>query len=1017
VPEEGRRERLPDWKAREDAVRSRGVNLVVEASAGTGKTHLLVERVISFAAGGEPVDGLAVVTFTESAAAELRSRIRRGLAGMKPGPAKNDALRKLPSAFVGTIHGFASKVLRDYFYLTQVDPSFSAGAAAFPGMELERLWDRYLAGLPAGTIDGCSDLLLSCRDLPETALKLACMPWVEWPACFFPGGSWARASYGPWLGECRRIHEIARKADPVDGLASCLTNACPKLEELLGAQARLGMIRPLLQGIGFSRTGHTRWPSRDVLDDVKAACTAMKQALPSSILTDQFGQLVWPFVEELRSLRRSDRSSLTFEDLLYRCHSALAAQPALRDLVAERFRIVMIDEFQDTSGIQARLFSGFLSHGGEVGPGRLTVVGDPKQSIYGWRDADIETFKSTVDGLEKNGALRRSIEVSNRSTRNIVEFVNAFGEALFADPPPEERRYACGYARLVPHPLAEEGRKVTIAWVPRFGNAPVQRRREAAWLASYLLRETDGGAKADGWAVLLRSMGDIDIFIQAFEAAGLPWNLDSSRDFRNRPETADLRALLTTLLSPSDRIAFCTVLRSPFFGVSDGDITLALGKRFETWLEPPEGLPASVAGACGLLRNLREIALASPPAELMHAILYGTSLAAVIAASRWQSGRRLSNLRYLLGWCLSGGASSTADLLEGLGRDGQGSAAIEDPSSPPSLRDSILLGTIHGSKGLTYRNVVYVSTQKGRGSSAQPRIDEKLGLAAVSFGDGLGTPYLEDLEASYAQRENAESRRLAYVAATRAAKRLTILAHQEAEEAKGFLPGLVRSASEAALDGSPGCVESIVVEPVELPCAARLVLPHERAGSGPAPRMLPVAVKPATDPESPEILLGNAVHSILEVIDLKDPEGWISRNLGRSILPRGVDPERAAELARSLFRLRNLPVDLASAGVEREYPFMALDGNGRPGQNRVDLLAESGGMLYAIDYKTDNVSTEAGILERMDCYRPGQEEYGRILSDALGREVSVWLALLVPCEARKIGDYSPRHPRRRPART
>jgi len=996
--------RLPDQDARDRAAGARGVNLVVEASAGTGKTHLLVERVVSLASDGVPLDSMAVVTFTEAAAAELRSRIRHGIASMKRGERREDCLRRLPGTLIGTIHGFASRVLRDYFHLTGVDPAFTAGEQAIPGVELARLWDRYLTALPFETVTGCADLLIEMQGIPAIALELACMPWVVWPGSFLPAGAPVEVPWDRWLDECSELDELVRGADRTDRLAACLLAVLPPLCSLLRSRAGLRRMLPTLAEIRLTG-GRRGWPSREGFERAKALAGRLRSEIPSALLTSQFGTLVWPFVEELRRLRASDRSNLTFDDLLHRCRDALAARPILREDVSSRFRSVLIDEFQDTSGIQVSLFREFLSSGGRTTPGRLTVVGDPKQSIYGWRNADIEVFKATASELAVEGA-RETIEVSMRSTANIVRFVNAFGTALFADVPQAESRYACGYAPLVARPGADEGGKVTVALVPETGDEDGRRMVEAAWLADRLGREMEMSPGSGGWAVLFRSMTGIETYLRALSARGLPWSLDAGRDFVKRPETADLRALLSVLLVPSDRAALLTVLRSPFFAVPDEEITAAIGEGLETYLDAPPAVPAHVGLACELLAALRATACAAPPAELLQAILYRTSFAASIASSGWETGRRIANLKYLYDWCISSGTASTADLLEALGEKGQGASRLEDPSTPPSDDGSITIGTIHGAKGLTYPNVVLVGTLRSTRRSGTVMKDEAAGRAAVSFHDGRGTPLMEELKESAGGLSDAESRRLAYVAVTRAARGLIVMAHQEESAARGFFAGVVRKACLAALSDCPGSTRSEVIEVLDYPRPAGF---RERvepgAGTGAVMPGLPLEIHTKEDLDTPALRLGSAVHSILEKIDLGNPAEWLERNMQGCILPPGVDPREAARLALALFGCRGLPADLSSSRVEREYPVLARGESGRPEEGFVDLLVDSGEMLFAIDYKTDAAGTEEEILSVVADYRQRQERYGRALSDALGRPVSVWLALLVPGEARKVGDF------------
>lgn len=993
--------RLPDQEAREEVVAASGVNVAVEASAGTGKTHLLIRRVRSLATRGDdpiPLRNLAVVTFTDAAAAELRMRIRRSLRELG-GEQRAALLRDMPSAVVSTIHGFASRVLRDYFHLAGVSPTFTVSKSAISPTELSRLWDAHLSSVPAETLLRCADLLETPDSLPNLARELSDLPWLKWPDSFLDPADRRLTARGAWAAMCRETLAAMDGAGDSDTLACSLREVLPRVAGALDDGAPLTEIACTCAGIRSGRASNRAWPSKEARDAAASFRDSLKRDMPGLLLYPQLEELLGPFVEKLASAREGSRSRLTYDDLLNRCTGALAPGSALLAEAGARFIHVLIDEFQDTSPDQVALFRSLLG-GGRIPQGRMTIVGDPKQSIYGWRHADIRMYRDMLEELSGDGeTLRRTITVSNRSTRAIVDFVNSFGYELFSGPGPGEEPYSCSYSPLVPRDDALEGDPVCVLISPEGLGAEDRARFEAAWLADFLKEQQVARKGLRGWALLFRSMTHVDIFRDALEDAGIPWRFDSARDFRKRPETADFRNLMECVGVPTDRKALLSVLRSPFFGVPDDDITAAIEAGLEGFSLVPAGAPPSVAQACGALAALREASLAMPPAELLQTFLLELPFVASLVAEGYETERRLADIQYLFGLCLSGEAGSTPDLMEALADAPEAEEALEDPS-PPSDSNGVILGTIHKAKGLGYDHVVFVSTGSGGGRRGTLRLDERSGRAAVKVGAGRSTPLWRDLEGLYAVRDRAESRRLAYVAVTRAKETLTVLAGNQSRSSD-IARAVYRSVCAAAeADSRIELREMPEVSPPASRERRPVVLPSSPSpASLPQPKSVPIPGRGSQE----RFRMGLAVHSLLEKIDMSDPEGWLDRNLPRSLLPRGVDRVEARRLALRFFRL-DLPFPPGRALIRREYPYFSRRPDGGIQERYVDLLADWEGMLFALDYKTDAAEgMDAALAE----YSEKQELYGRDLSRAAGRAVTVMLAFLDPGRLVAVGTFSP----------
>jgi ATP-dependent helicase/nuclease subunit A len=996
-------DRLTDRAEREEILRERARNVAIEASAGTGKTHLLTERLVGFLSDGGSIERMAVVTFTRAAAAELRTRVRRKISGGALSGAKAaEQSMLMPAAMIDTIHGFASSVLRRFSHLAGVDPGFTVTSSAFDRRSLARRWDEYLAALDPATVTRNLALLCDAKvDLSELAGALAGLPdWFTGGECIASGIAAERMSEDWWRGRLAALEQEAMACTGPDRLSDWLGHALPLLRRSLEGSFDLQSSIAAFRGYSRGSGNRDSWPL-GAKQRIHELATEMKEGMASSLLTGQLLDLAMPFVSALRREKAGARSELTYDDLLWRCMEAFSSSSELRAAVCGELDHLFIDEFQDTSAVQAGLFRELLEGTGERIPqGALTIVGDQKQSIYGWRNADLRSYKAMGAMLEENGALVRPISVNFRSTGAILDFVNAIGPRIFlpqtADLPPDE----CSYSPLHPRPGAPEGGRVRVMFSPSTGSSGRRRAAEAAWLADFLRRRREEG-EGDGWAVIMHTRTGLEVFLERMTAAGIPFVVSAGRDFVKRLEIVDIASLLTCLACPTDRKALLSVLRSTIFGVSDVDITEALAEGLCDFISVPDEVPAEIGRACAVLRRLRDLSLSSTPSVFMEQLLCCTPVAAAVTASGHDTARRLANLQYLFDWAAGSGQVSLAGLHEILTGQGQ-QAELAEPLSAAGDPSVVTVTTIHQSKGLQYRNVILLASQGGRGREEAVLPSEREGIVGIRSGS-LKTPAWNGIAEAGRARTAAEHRRLLYVALTRAEERLIVLTSRHAHA--GPMARLFNAGLDLVLEDDPGSVEVGLVE--EAPAARPALQPH---APDVEPVEEPVGFEPMTvsygGSSSPALALGSAVHSILEKIDFRDPQGWLARFLPSMSLPEGVDPVGAAELSASLFDIADLPLVLRDSRlIGREVPIVFCR-DGRPQEEYVDLLVEHGGRVFAIDYKTDSVDEE-GIASAVQAHAGKQASYGTHLADALGRPVSVWLAFLRPGRACRVADVEP----------
>ncbi|HOF66675.1 MAG TPA: UvrD-helicase domain-containing protein [Candidatus Fermentibacter daniensis] len=1027
MPNPGRTDGGPaDGTVRESIVSELARSVSVEASAGTGKTHLMTDRVMRLARHHGDISRIAVLTFGEAAAAELRRRIRARIMDM-PRSGEEGALRRtlagqLPGACITTIHSFAASMLREYSHIAGIDPSFEVEEQPVGLDELRRMWEEHLADDP-GRLFECGRLIgLSGNELPEMALEVSSRPWFSSAGCLTEDGSspvdWASARLNALEAILSGVPEGDRKGD---AYRRVLAPARAFLAGLASEQE----LRETVDSIGHSGGSAKNWTTVS-RSEATVLFKDTVAAVFSAPVSEQFARLVLPFAEKLRRLRADDLSTLSFDEILSRFRDSLEKSDDLRREIARRFRHILVDEFQDTSADQATIFRLIAGSGRGFRKGSVTIVGDPKQSIYAWRQADLELYGDVKKSLEddREGTLAERITVSFRSSPAIIDLVNAAGPLIFDG----RTAFDCGYSGFEPAPGAPAGPKpilVILDDIREGGGRPLPTGDAAAaaayWCAEHLQSHTGLSTKAMEWAVLLKAGTHIDRLVETLSEAGIACSTTLGREFKARAEIADLAAIISCLLHPGDRRSLIRTLRSPHFGLDDATITTAVMEGLSDWSRPPGSLASSspaAALACRQLEMLRKASRDLPVADFLQTLLSESAAVPVMAASGRDAIRGLSNLAFLVEQASGGAYPSLLDLLRALSEEAGRTELLEEPS-PIAADGTVSVTSIHKSKGLTFENVILIPplqyTKAGRGDT-RLLVRERERRAALRFGragDGIRTPMWDALAEIQGRQTLAEARRLVYVALTRARTGLVTFVRRTAWEAAidepRFFDEVLTRALRGACEADPGLVEI-----QEIPCVppgrgrsrragVMLQIPADRPLAALEPT-LPLAPESEESARSRAVELGISVHRLLEKIDFADPAAWLCRARESARAGR-EDASKAFDLAGNLFSAP-LPFDIRGARIAgREYPYLRRTPDGFRSRF-VDLLAEHGGRLYAIDYKTDDIAAEE-VEARAAFYTSKQEGYGQDLADSLGRAVSVWLVFLSPVRCHHVGDFGP----------
>ena len=632
---------LLDVEARERIRTSLHESLLVEAGAGTGKTTVLVARLVEvLRTGHATIDELVVITFTEKAATELAARVREGLEDARETTTDAEertrldhALRGLYRARIETIHAFATSLLHERPVESPVDPGLRVldeVAASVLFSEVYDAWlDEMLQAAP-GALERAvrrgfdtTHLRRLAEVLHEHRAALPCVPAstpapdaaefldavesaadamrAELEACTNPEADAGFTQALRLIDWVERL--LAQRGDPVEIERRALFRA-PNVRRNAGAKGNWANDAALAA---------VRSAAESVADETALFADALRAEVIGDIVP-----LVEEFVARYTARRRADGVA-DFDDLLLWARDLLR-NPQVRVYFHQRYRCVLIDEFQDTDPVQAEIATLLTDVDGDglPEPGRLVVVGDPKQSIYRFRRADIAIYDEVKFGPLAAGLAL--IQQNFRAVDGLLDWINrvfadAFGGGERGTQPP--------HVPLLAVRAAPAGQRASVVVVHGDGQAvradPI-REQEAERLAAVLDQAVRGApwtvfdpetrqqrpARWRDCVILLPARTGIEFYIDALSARGIPYRAETRGAFFGTAEVAELIALLRAVDDPTDTPSIVATLRSRAFGCSDDDLlaySIAARGRIDYRNAATEE-PEPVVHALGVLREL-----------------------------------------------------------------------------------------------------------------------------------------------------------------------------------------------------------------------------------------------------------------------------------------------------------------------------------------------------------------------------------------------------------------------------
>jgi ATP-dependent helicase/nuclease subunit A len=815
------------------------------------------------AAGVCRVEAMAAVTFTRKAAAELRGRFRLILDRQIELERDSPRLERLQRAmidlermFAGTIHSFCAKLLRERPVEAGLAPGFREIEEAEDNFLRRRAWREYIeisSARRSREIIALRETGLKPADLDD-AFAIVC----EYPDVDFPAGDTEIPDAEPaWAALDRFWKELHKMCPAVDPESTCQTqelmnNFAPQFARADRRQTHaLPRLLTVWKSVGVTQRW---WAGRGKA--AKALLELFQETTVAPFL-EQWRQYVYrvclTLLTEARAGAAGERRKaalLNFTDLLLFASRLVRENVYVREALQQKYRFLFVDEFQDTDPMQLELLFLLASKPGSDADwrkvplrlGALFLVGDPKQSIYRFRRADIEMYQHARRRIDETGGRVVQLTSCFRSGSGICEWANGVFSNVFPsvatpnqpsferlDAPPEKKDAAGEVLRLL-HAADVEREDVPNA--------------DATAIASFIREQIDSGKRAAGDFLILtrRKKGRLEPYAAALESARVPYEVSGSGGPLESQSVEAMMTLLYTLTHPDDGVVLVGALRGSCFGLSDPDIYDYRKSGALNLNAPPGAKPnGPVGSAIERLSEWRRLARRLPAGAAIDLIFEQSGLLAMAAASSaggGEAGKLVYAQDRIRAACEAGMTLGDAvEALEQLETDDESDAPVLESGR----RDVVRLMNLHKAKGLEGKVVFLADPLAGVAPRADIRIIRDGAIArgyfaiTKSFGEHGKETLAEPAKWSAFEEQElrfviAEESRLLYVAATRAREALIV------SEWLGGARGRVTkpwAALEPYLAGHPAIVvpskpsEHIPVQP-DLSEAARSLATDER---------------------------------------------------------------------------------------------------------------------------------------------------------------------------------------------
>ena len=1041
-------------------------NLMVEAAAGTGKTTSIVGRMVNLIANGKcKIENLAAATFTRKAAAELNERFQAAMRIESESTSRTeeergrlrDAANRIESAFVGTFHSFCSVILRERPIECGVEPGFREISESENFQLREQAWETFLKALysKGDRRRGQMETLgLKTIDLKKCYDRFVEFPDVEqWPhdAPTPIDTDDVQQQVRQYVEHMSQISTSFPKERGNDKLMS-------RYEDIVRASINSdwrvqGQFFDLLERFDTSHGAvQKNWGAgtpadKKIAKREKDRFESFRESVAKPALQWWY-QYRYAFVIELlqeaQAIYRKTRRAcggLDFQDLLLRAAEALKDQPTLRAYYQRRFTHILVDEFQDTDPIQAEILSYLTADNHnetdwkECVPssGSLFLVGDPKQSIYRFRRADIVTYQQVKSIFERSGGKVVTLSKNFRSVDELRSWINpTFGSLLGY----EATRYSPAAVDMAQGRVDESTGELTgvetlllptgipqdelVAYeaeqIAKHIAELISRKASVPRTQSELNRGKPEHIEPGDFLIITKNKKHLGAYAEALDRYKIANEVTGSKTFQNIPELQTILQCIEAIDDPKNPIPYVSVLRSSLFGFGDADLyeLKRSGGRFSYTSSIPEdmgdALRSRFVDVTERFTKYRKWLRNSPFASAFANIANDLGLLAKCSSYRngnIMAGGFLKATEWLRAQsCDFDSAQDIVSYLEDIIENSETDSCNVLPQSGTSVR----IMNLHKAKGLE-APFVFMANAYGRNDNRKPLFhvdrsgDVTRGYLAITKPKGdpkrgntqpIAIPAdWEHFQAEEQAFETGEGLRLLYVACTRAACKLVVSVAPSRIERHSFWKPLHEYLNEAS--------ELKVSNPVNLGYQASLTAPamtlaelntrvEESWAALRKPTYAVVAAKAKSLKEFGSrptwrssgdygAAWGSAIHELLE-IRMHQHDCDLSPFAQRFAQQYELGTERVPELIAAVGSVVSSDIwARAKRGLKlyTEVPFESLDETATetPTMIRgiIDLCFEESDGWVIVDYKTDDI-TENDVQSAVEFYSSQLKTYG-----------------------------------------
>ncbi|WP_209124836.1 exodeoxyribonuclease V subunit beta [Alkalihalobacillus sp. BA299] len=816
---------LMDKNERDKIMLELNTNFLVEAGAGSGKTYSLVQRMANIVTTGTyEIREIVAITFTRKAADELKERFQTELENRRKEITNQAAKERIERAladfdqcYLGTVHSFCARLLRERPVEAGLDFDFKELDEREDRMIADEAWERYINDVRLKSpekIDELTELGIDVASLRSNLHELREYADVKW---FYK--TTERPRLDKVFSELKAFIEYVKtnlpEEEPDKGYDTLQKKVLRTMREfkyfdILKDKTKVSMLRPYQKKTSVTLN---RWKDNDVAKEIRDERQIILSEAVAPVLERWFeychSRLI-PFLKPALAYYqdlKKRRSSLNFQDLLSESAKLLKENSEVRRYFQSKYKCLLVDEFQDTDPIQAELMMYLTGEEAEeknwtkLTPrqGSLFVVGDPKQSIYRFRRADIDIYQRVKEMIASTGGEALNLTMNFRTTSLVTEPLN---DVFVKHLPEQETNYQAAYRPLNSvkrDELEDEQRKGIFKWtVPNARKTAEVIEADADGIARYIRSKLlINEAQPRDFMILTRYNGGIDDYAKKLEEYSIPVMTTGEVSLAEEEELRALLYLLKFLAEPTNTLYAAAVLRGPFFGISDKLLYhfTANGGRLSLFSIIPTELKEEeqkiISTVYEKLKQYFMWRRKDTPTAAIEKILMDVGLLPMymdLEKSKRDYTRIYQVLEKLRALEASGHTEfyAVVDHLEQL--------VVEESMEEMTLPDeenAVRVMNVHKSKGLE-APIVFLAhpkkfvDQKGRiGRHIQREQEQSIGYFCFTNDKDemmAQPPNWKQLQAEEYEYLKAEEMRLVYVAATRAEKMLVISSMDKGNE-------------------------------------------------------------------------------------------------------------------------------------------------------------------------------------------------------------------------------------------